>query len=200
MVSLYCAYCARYNWTDTNSNQHGRPVSLKHKVLKLNTFPWSSGILFLLISLLHVHDQVVQDTIGATQIQISATDLSRTQQHKVLKLNTFSWSTEVKRHLVPFPIVSQRRSPCANTIARPTNTNAQPHKYTLVCQDPSLTSVVLCWDAAPIVPAQNRTNVTFKQLLSTDQSICNPSVTGWSWKPHIDSDEKDHGKYILTKR
>ena len=42
------------------------------------------------------------------------------------------------------PIVSQRRSPCANTIARPTNTNAQPHKYTLVCQDPSLTSVVLC--------------------------------------------------------
>ena len=35
----------------------------------------------------------MQDTIGPTQIQISATDLSRTQQHKVLKLNTFSWST-----------------------------------------------------------------------------------------------------------
>ena len=144
------------------------------------------------------------NTIGPTQIQISATDLSRTQQHKVLKLNTFSWSTEVKRHLVPSPIVSQRRSPCANTIARPTNTNAQPHKYTLACQDPSLTSVVFSSDAAPIVPAQNRTNVTFKQLLSTDQSICNPSVTGWSWQPFIDSDErfweKDHGKYILTKR
>ena len=40
------------------------------------------------------------NTIGPTQIQISATDLSRTQQHKVLKLNTFSWSTEVKRHLL----------------------------------------------------------------------------------------------------